>query len=34
MGYIDGEYVINPTVSQMANGELDLTVAGTAESVL
>jgi polyribonucleotide nucleotidyltransferase len=34
VGYIDGEYVINPTVSQMANSELDLTVAGTAESVL
>ena len=34
VGYIDGEYVINPTVSQMADSTLDLTVAGTAESVL
>ncbi len=34
VGYIDGEYVINPTVSQMENSTLDLTVAGTAESVL
>jgi polyribonucleotide nucleotidyltransferase len=34
VGYIDGEYVINPTMSQMTNSTLDLTVAGTAESVL
>ena len=34
VGYIDGEYVVNPTVSQMEDSILDLTVAGTAESVL
>lgn len=34
VGYIEGEYVINPTMSQMAHSTLDLTVAGTAESVL
>ena len=34
VGYIDGQFVINPTVSQMAHSVLDLHVAGTAESVL
>lgn len=34
MGYIDGQFVVNPTVSQMAQSALDLTVAGTSESVL
>ena len=34
IGYIDGEYVINPTVQQMENSALDLAVAGTSESVL
>ncbi len=32
---IDGEYVLNPTISQMAEGsDLDLTVAGTNSAVL
>src|SRR5215211_520268 len=30
VGYIDNEFVINPTMSQMAESRLDLTVAGTA----
>src|SRR6202012_5282650 len=34
VGYINGEYVINPTMEQTAESELDLIVAGTAEGVL
>ncbi len=34
VGYINGEYVINPTLSQMEESELDLAVAGTREGVL
>ncbi|TCS65063.1 polyribonucleotide nucleotidyltransferase [Varunaivibrio sulfuroxidans] len=34
VGYIDGEYVLNPRLDQMADTELDLIVAGTAEGVL
>jgi len=34
VGYIDGEYVLNPDRSQMENSDLDLVVAGTAKAVL
>ena len=34
VGYIDGEYVLNPTVSQMETSTLDLVVAGTESAVL
>ena len=34
VGYIDGDYVFNPTASQMENSLLDLRVAGTAEAIL
>jgi polyribonucleotide nucleotidyltransferase len=34
VGYIDGQYVINPTLEQTAESDLDLIVAGTAEGVL
>ena len=34
MGYVDGEFLINPTMSQLQRSILDLTLAGTAESVL
>ncbi len=34
IGYIDGEYIVNPTVPQIALSDLDLRVAGTKESVL
>ncbi|WP_407540514.1 polyribonucleotide nucleotidyltransferase [Deinococcus radiomollis] len=34
VGYIGGEYVVNPTVDQMADSEFDLVVAGTRESIL
>ena len=34
VGYINGEYVLNPTVDQMPESKLDLVVAGTDEAVL
>lgn len=34
VGYIDGEYVLNPTFSQIAQSELELVVAGTDNAVL
>ncbi len=34
VGYIDGQYVLNPTKSQMAETEMDLVVAGTQAAVL
>jgi polyribonucleotide nucleotidyltransferase len=34
VGYLEGEYVLNPTVEQMADSKLDLIVAGTEEGVL
>ncbi len=34
VGYIDGEYVVNPTFEQLEASELNLVVAGTREGVL
>ncbi len=34
VGFIDGEYVLNPTLDQMAESDLDLVVAGTDDAVL
>ena len=34
VGYIDGEYVLNPTIDQMEDTTLDLVVAGTSDAVL
>src|SRR6201986_1288483 len=35
VGYIDGEYVLNPTLDQLAEGnKMDLVVAGTADAVM
>ncbi len=34
VGYIDGEYVLNPMIDQMADSALDLVVAGTGDAVL
>jgi polyribonucleotide nucleotidyltransferase len=34
VGFINGEYVLNPMVDEMAESELDLVVAGTADAVL
>ena len=34
VGYIDGEYVFNPTFEQMENSTLDLRLAGTTDALL
>src|SRR5438046_1795989 len=34
MGYMNGEVVVNPPMSQMGDSELDLVVAGTADAIL
>ena len=34
VGYLDGEYVLNPTLSQVVESELNLVVAGTKNAVL
>jgi polyribonucleotide nucleotidyltransferase len=34
MGYINDQVVVNPPMSQMAESELDLVVAGTADAIL
>jgi polyribonucleotide nucleotidyltransferase len=34
VGYIDGQYVLNPTKTQLAQSALDLVVAGTEQAVL
>ena len=34
VGYIDGEYVLNPGAAALKNSDLDLVVAGTADAVL
>ena len=34
VGYIDGNYVVNPTTDQMEESQLDLVVAGTDSAVL
>ena len=34
VGYIDGEYVLNPTSEELENSDLDLVVAGTRDAVL
>lgn len=34
VGYIDGQFVLNPTIEQMPDTQLELSVAGTSEGVL
>lgn len=34
IGYRDGEFLLNPTVSELATSQLDLVVAGTEDAVL
>jgi polyribonucleotide nucleotidyltransferase len=34
VGYIDGQYVLNPTLEQLPSSQLDLIVAGTGQGVL
>ena len=33
VGYVDGKYIINPTVEELENSVLDLTVAGTKDAI-
>src|SRR5580698_2559763 len=34
VGYLDGQFVVNPTLEQIEKSDLDLVVAGTTEGVL
>ncbi len=34
IGRIDGEFVVNPTISQLADSELDLIVSGTRDAIM
>ncbi len=34
VGYIDGEFIINPTIPQMADCQLDLRMAGTRDAII
>ena len=34
MGYLDGKVVVNPSMARMAESQLDLVVAGTADAIL
>lgn len=34
VGRVEGQYVVNPTVSQLENSDMDLTVAGTDDSIV
>ncbi len=34
VGYVDGDYVLNPTIEQTREGELDLVVAATKDAVM
>ena len=34
IGLIDGDYVLNPTIDEMADSELDLVVSGTSDAVM
>ena len=34
VGYVNGEYILNPTVSQLVDSQLELSVAGTESAVL
>ena len=34
VGYLDGEYILNPTVDQLVQSKMDLVVAGTQQAVL
>src|SRR6185437_6212028 len=34
VGYVDGRFVVNPTLEQVEKSDLDLVVAGTTEGVL
>lgn len=34
VGRVDGEFIINPTISEMENSDIDMIIGGTADSVI
>ena len=34
IGYIDGDFIINPTYEELSNSDIDLTVAGTEDAIM
>ncbi|MFT4038532.1 MAG: polyribonucleotide nucleotidyltransferase [Thermomicrobiales bacterium] len=34
MGYVDGQIVVNPTNAQLADSQLDMVIAGTADAIM
>lgn len=34
VGYVDGEYIINPTISQREKSQLNITVSGTKDAIM
>ncbi len=34
VGYVDGEYIVNPTIAQIEEGLMDIVVAGTKDAVM
>lgn len=34
VGLLNGQFIVNPTIAEMENSTLDLTIAGTADAVL
>ncbi len=34
VGYVDGEFIVNPTYEQLTKGDLELTVAGSRDAVI
>ncbi len=34
IGFVDGEFIVNPTATQMEHSSLDLTIAGTSDNIL
>lgn len=34
IGYVNGQFVVNPSMQEIQNGELDLVVAGTADAIM
>ncbi|MEX2431331.1 MAG: polyribonucleotide nucleotidyltransferase, partial [Dehalococcoidia bacterium] len=34
VGYVDGEYIVNPTYEQLSQSKLDLTIAGSRDAVI
>ncbi|TAM56532.1 polyribonucleotide nucleotidyltransferase, partial [bacterium] len=34
VGYVNGEYIVNPTIAQIEEGTLDIVVAGTKDAVM